>query len=535
MSSISDVVVIGSGINGLVVTAELALAGRSVTLIEANPEIGGFIESGERTAPGFIHDTFSSWHPLFVSGAAYGALGDELHARGLVYDNTDGPVTAGAGPDGRVAVAHRDIDATLAAFEHPEDKDAYLGMLGDLEARAGTIFGALGTELDPSSMARLAMRTLGSQRAAGTEALVRDGLSSGRSYLDSRFDGWETDRLWSPWLLHAGLGPDSATGGVMLPVMAGTMHQFGLPVVRGGAKKFIDAFTALFDDHGVAVVRSTPVTEIVMRDGVAAGVRTADDEWLARDAVVAGVTPQALYNELLPRDMVPPKVFEQARGYRYGRAAMQIHLALDRPVAWSDERLREVPLIHVTEGASTIGIACAQAQAGVLPDQPTIVVGAQSLLDPSRAPDGAATLWIQLQELPFAPVADSAGEISTTGTWTSAVAEAYADRVLERIAALAPDLTSTIVARNIISPTDLAGHNANAVNGDPYCGSAELDQNLRWRPITSQGRHRTGIDHLWHIGASTHPGPGLGGGSGHLVAQQLLAPRSRNPIARFFS
>ena len=70
MSSISDVVVIGSGINGLVVTAELALAGRSVTLIEANPEIGGFIESGERTAPGFIHDTFSSWHPLFVSGAA---------------------------------------------------------------------------------------------------------------------------------------------------------------------------------------------------------------------------------------------------------------------------------------------------------------------------------------------------------------------------------------------------------------------------------------------------------------------------------
>ena len=535
MSSLSDVVVIGSGINGLVATAELALAGRSVTLIEANPAIGGFIGSAERTMPGFIHDTFSSWHPLFVSGAAYATLGEALHARGLVYDNTDGAVTAGAGPDGRVAVAHRDVDTTVAAFENPEDKDAYLSMLGDLEARAGTVFGALGAELDGSSMAKLVLGTLRSQRVAGTEALMRDGLSSGRGYLDSRYRGWETDRLWSPWLLHAGLGPDSATGGVMLPLMAGTMHQFGLPVVRGGAGRFLDAFTALFADHQVTVVLDAPVTEIVVRDGVAVGARTADDEYLARQAVVAGVTPQALYNELLPRESVSSRTFENARTYRYGRAAMQIHLALDRAVAWTDDRLSDVPLIHVTQGASTMGIACAQAQAGTLPDQPTIVVGQQSLLDPSRVPDGAATLWIQLQELPFAPTADAAGEIVTNGTWGPGVAEAYADRVLERLGTLAPDLTSTILARDIIAPTDLAAYNANAVDGDPYCGSAELDQNLRWRPITSHGRHRTAIDHLWHIGASTHPGPGLGGGSGHLVAQQLLAPRSRNPITRFFS
>jgi phytoene dehydrogenase-like protein len=69
--------------------------------------------------------------------------------------------------------------------------------------------------------------------------------------------------------------------------------------------------------------------------------------------------------------------------------------------------------------------------------------------------------------------------------------------------------------------------NTNAVNGDPYGGSAELFQNLLWRPFPEAAGHRTAIQGLWHIGASTHPGPGLSGGSGHLVAQKLTAPPSR--------
>ena len=90
----NDVAVIGSGINSLVAAAELALAGQQVCLIEQSDRLGGFIHSGERTLPGFIHDSFSSWHPLFVSGGAYAVLGCELHKRGLEYGNTDGAVTA---------------------------------------------------------------------------------------------------------------------------------------------------------------------------------------------------------------------------------------------------------------------------------------------------------------------------------------------------------------------------------------------------------------------------------------------------------
>ena len=81
----------------------------------------------------------------------------------------------------------------------------------------------------------------------------------------------------------------------------------------------------------------------------------------------------------------------------------------------------------------------------------------------------------------------------------------------------------------VLSPADLERLNVNLVGGDIYGGSCALDQNLLWRPFPQAPGHRTAIDGLWHIGASTHPGPGLGAGSGYLVAKALTAPR---PMAR---
>ena len=108
--------------------------------------------------------------------------------------------------------------------------------------------------------------------------------------------------------------------------------------------------------------------------------------------------------------------------------------------------------------------------------------------------------------------------------------------MLDRVAARAPGLRERVVGVkgersdgrtgiDVISPADLEGRNPNAIGGDPYAGSAELDQNFAWRPLPSAERHRTCVPGLWHLGASTHPGPGLGGASGHLVAEALLGRR----------
>ena len=104
--------------------------------------------------------------------------------------------------------------------------------------------------------------------------------------------------------------------------------------------------------------------------------------------------------------------------------------------------------------------------------------------------------------------------------------EAILDRqyIQERIARHIPNFESSILKRVALGPHDLQRANVNLRHGDPYGGSLALDQNFLWRPFPQQPGHRTPVEGLYHIGASTHPGPGLGAGSGTLVAHELLAP-----------
>jgi phytoene dehydrogenase-like protein len=164
----------------------------------------------------------------------------------------------------------------------------------------------------------------------------------------------------------------------------------------------------------------------------------------------------------------------------------------------------------VTPGLDGVSRAVNEAERGLLPGEATIVVGQPLTLDPSRAPEGTGLLWIQLQELP------------RRYDWTEDARERYADRIVARLAAHIPNLESSLLERVVLSPADLERANVNLVGGDPYSGALSLDQNFLWRPFAARPGHATEVDGLWHIGASTHPGPGLGGGSGTLVARRLL-------------
>ena len=231
------------------------------------------------------------------------------------------------------------------------------------------------------------------------------------------------------------------------------------------------------------------------------------------------MTPTQLYGELLDG-------FEQrASRFRYGRSEMQIHFALSEPPRWSgDERLGQTAIVHVTPGLDGVSRAVNEAERGLLPSEATVVVGQPLTMDASRAPEGKGLLWIQLQELPWRIKGDAAGELDVgDGSWNEELRERYADRIQARLATHIPNLDSSVLARTCLSPADLQAANVNLVHGDPYGGSLALDQNFLWR-----APHRTPVANVWLVGASTHPGPGLGGGSGALVAQQLLEP----PLAK---
>jgi phytoene dehydrogenase-like protein len=531
MSGSVDAVVIGSGHNGLVAAAYLARAGWGVEVLERNSQPGGAVATEELTEPGFRHDTFSSWHPLFHTSAAWAELGDELRARGLEYVNAEDVVTASATPDGAV-VAHRDPERTFEGAP-AADRDAYLEDVGSLGAQMDVIGELLGTRLASPHAARLATtlaRRLG----------LRDGLafgarlaSSARAWLESRFAGREVRDLLAPWVLHTGLSPDDAGGGFQLVALAGALHEIGLPVVRGGSDNFVKAFVRLIEDHGGTVRTGAEVDRIVVRGGRAAGVVVGDEEILAGRAVIANTTPTQLYCRLLPTSAVPGRVVAEAARYRFGdRAGTQIHLALSEPPRWrGDDRLAQAPVVHVTGGLNAVSLACAQARVGLLPAEPTIVCGQPTALDPSRAPEGTAIIWIQLQEVPYRPVGDAAGEIEVTdGGWTEELERAYADRIVSHLARHIENLPDAVVGRAILSPTTLERRNPNFVRGDIYAGAAQLDQSYLWRPLPSYGSHAAPLDGLYECGASTYPGPGLNAASGRIVAMELLKPPVRQRL-----
>ncbi|MGY1915907.1 phytoene desaturase family protein [Blastococcus sp. SYSU DS0973] len=533
-----DAVVIGSGINGLVAAALLAKDGRDVGVYERNPRLGGAIRTETDTpAPGWTTDLLSCWHPLFVGGPAYPLLQDDLAARGLVYRNTDLPAAAVLG-DGSTAVLSTDADATAADFDRlsPGDGDAWRAFLEDFGSRAGIAFGALGTELLTLDGLKLAARAAWQLGPKGLQQFGAEGLESARSWLSGTFRSPAVHGLLSPWVGHEGLGPDDTFSGFINKVIALALVQGGCPVPEGGGIRLVDALSSIITDAGGTVRTGADVVAVEVIGGRARGVRLADGERIgAREAVFASVTPQSLYLDLLDGvGSVPDQVRETARGYRYGRGDMQIHLALSEPPRWADDgdRLSRTAIVHVSDGMDAVSRSVNEAQRHLLPARPTIVAGQPAALDPTRVPDGAGVLWLQLQETPGRPQGDAAGSIDVgDGTWTDDLRERYADRVVEQLGRHVTNLDAALVARRVLSPADLESWNRNLVGGDPYSGACTLDQFLIWRPTARTRGHRTPVPGLWHIGASTHPGPGLGGGSGYLAVQQL-GKRSRRLLSR---
>jgi phytoene dehydrogenase-like protein len=527
-----DGVFVGSGINSLAGAALLSRAGWSVCVLERSDRAGGCIRtSSDLTLPGFTHEVMASWHPLFTGSAAYAELKDELDRRGVEYVNTDLP-TGTAFPDGSAAFIAASLEGNVAEFDRlePGGGAAWEAQFNAFMANADLSFGLLSTELWSTaglSLGRKAYRRLGRR---GLLEFAGSALVSCRDWASETFASDAAHGVLAPWVLHTGLGPDQASSGFMTQVIAAALQLGGMPVPIGGGVRLVDALAGIITDAGGEVRLNADVERVLVANGRATGVRLADAEVIgATRAVVANVTPTQLYGSLLGGSDVPTAVAEAASRFRYGRAEMQIHLALDEPPRWkgSDaERLARCPIVHVTPGLDGVSRAVNEAERGLLPAEATIVCGQPVALDPSRAPDGKSIIWIQLQELPAGRIkGDAAGDLDTgDGSWTDELSEAYAERIVARLGESIENLGAATLKRVVVSPPGLEELNRNLVGGDIYGGSCALDQNLLWRPLAQAPGHETAVAGLWHIGASTHPGPGLGAGSGYLVAKELTKP-----------
>ena len=195
-----DAVIVGSGINSLACAALLARAGWDVCVLERSAHLGGAIQTAELTEPGFQHDVFSAWHPLWVGGAAHAELGEELVQRGLEYLNTDHP-TATLTPDGEATFLFRSTDANVG-----ELGDEWQGAVESFLPNADLAFGVLGTELWSKDGLALGLKAYNRLGRRGLAEFTGNVLASSRDWLTSTLASERAHGLLAPWVLHTGSG-----------------------------------------------------------------------------------------------------------------------------------------------------------------------------------------------------------------------------------------------------------------------------------------------------------------------------------------
>ena len=101
-----------------------------------------------------------------------------------------------------------------------------------------------------------------------------------------------------------------------------------------------------------------------------------------------------------------------------------------------------------------------------------------------------------------------------------------------RLEAYAPGLGSRVLARRVLSPTELERRDANLVGGAVGGGSSALDQQLVFRPVPGLGRAGTPIRGLFVASASAHPGGAVHGAGGANAARAALWADRLSPPTR---
>ncbi|GLX70826.1 phytoene desaturase family protein [Paenibacillus glycanilyticus] len=522
-----DVVIIGSGHNALIAAAYLTRAGRNVLILEKNDRPGGFLRTEELTLPGFKHDVYAAAHPLFLTGPAYADFREALEARGLRYLNTDLP-TGVSMENGETAVFGRSVEELTAQAEHlaPGDGAALGRMFDAFMPYAGDVFELFNLDLSGRKASEIIQQLLHDKRAGGKgySAFAASLFSTARNAV-SELQSPVMRAMLASWVTHLGRTPDEVGSGIWVPLTAMALMGGGMPIPEGGSEKLAQALSRLVQDQGGTIVTNTRAERILLKNGKAVAVRTAEgNEYRAKHAVIASTGPDQLYLSLLADEQVNPVIRGQAKEFRYGRGCFQIHLALSEAPNWPDARFATVGQPHLTDGLDGFTQAIAQGMADLLPANPTFTVDCSTNLDPTRAPAGKAIMRLQVLEVPCRPRGDAAGQINVgVGTWTTELTERFAERVIAVAGKHIPNIPSAIIGKSVVTPDTIARFNPNSGPGDPYGGSHDFAQSYLFRPLPSQPGHQTEIANLFMLGAATWPGHGINGGSGYIVAQQLLS------------
>jgi phytoene desaturase len=484
-------VVVGAGVGGLAASMRLAAAGHAVTLVEAQADLGG--RAGQLRDGGFSWDT----GPTIVTaphllrglwGAAGRRLEDDLE---LIALDPYYEIRFRGG--GRFAYGGPAMEDEIARFE-PGDVAGYRRFMADTGAMYRRAFEAL---------ARQPFHRLGTFVGVVPELVRLGGLSSVYGYVSRYFRDERLRTVFSFHPLFIGGNPFRASA--FYAIVPYLEREGGVHFVRGGTHQLVRAMAGRLASLGGEIKLGEPVTEILVRNGRVAGVRTAGGAELPAEAVVSNADPAATWR-MLPG---APRL----RSYRYSMSCYLLYLGLrgTYPGLRHHTVLMPRDFRGVVEGVF---------RGSLREDDLALYVHAPTRTDPSLAPPGCESVYA------LVPVPNLDGRPD----WP-----AFGDRLRGRVLAMLrdevgmTDVEGRIVAEHRFTPLDFRDR-LGSERGAAFSIEPTLLQSAYFRPHNRPGRWPG----LYLVGAGTHPGAGLPGVLVSAeIAASLVGPAAavRRPVA----
>lgn len=528
-----DTIVIGSGHNGLVTACYLAKNGHNVLVLERDTTIGGAVRTetmfqSDENPNGFKMDVGSSVHIMIHQTGIIEGL--ELEKYGLEYIDMD-PIMSYPVPTGK-GVIHfwKDVERTLESISKvaPEDVENYKEFIdfwgrinkGVLKAfmtkpTAGGLFAEMTkAQIKDGSMFKKGEQTAGLQKI----------LSSYGKVVDDAFENpyMKAAILW--FAAQSGPLPDhSATGD--FAGWQSMLHQSGAKHPKGGSGMLTQAMKNMIEAHGGEVKAGQPVTDIIIENGKAIGVRTESGEEFRASTIVSNAHVQTTMMKMVGREHLDDSMFTKVENINVGNGfGMVIRCAVEELPEYT--AAPGDPDIHngiqlLAPSVQYMNNAIGDYTKKLPPEKPAVLCMTFSKIDPEVAKDGKHTLFAWAQWHPY--------ELANGLKWDD-IREREAQKIYNVVTDYAPNMKGKLIDWYIQSPLDIERKHG-LLRGNVMHVEMSFDQMFMFRPIPEMSRYETPIKNLYLSSASCHPGGGVFGAAGHNAAQVIL----KNTRKKLFS
>ena len=503
MAEAYDIILIGSGANGLTAAAYMAKAGQKVLVLERKAWLGGGVVTQEAVVPGFRHDLHSATHILIQANPLI--RNDELGLiakHGLEYIYPEG-VFSTIFDDQTYLVSYADVDKTCESIARvsPRDADAYRRFT----AKSKETLPLIASSMFVPPMPQGAFWALLDQSPQGRELM----WIMQSSMLDLVNEWFEHDKVKVHMLKFAAetlVGPDEKGTGMILYSFPAFIHTYQPGLPRGGSGALADALVRCLESHGAALRKNAEVEKVLVEGGRAVGVRLQGGETIrARTAVIGQIHPYLLDRMV---DGLDARLIANAkRAQPASFALMASHYALN-----------EAPRYHAGSEPAHVSLmnfapATLERYRHVFDDfkygdisrDQIIAAHVKSSHDPSRAPPGKAALTL----FGFAPFALRDG----AATWDARKTEV--DELLHRAYGhyVANLDAGNIIGRKFETPLDVQRFSPTFQNGDVGGVGKYFNQIGGHRPTPELAQYAVpGVERLYLAGTFMHPPGGVTGG-----------------------